>query len=118
MAALKLWYQDFSVKILYYKCGITGDADASSAVYSELFFHVITTNVMFFFHFTSRGFLYCHLSHNILFSNISRYLPNISQYLLNISRLLFNGTSLTFPGLYPVAPRHFPCISLSLSLIS
>ena len=95
---VKVMGQDFSVKILYYKCGVTGDADASSAVSNELFFHIITTNVMFFFHFTPHGFLYCHVSHNLLFSNISQYLLKyLPQFFSHISRMLFNDTSPTFP---------------------
>ena len=125
---VKVMGQDFSVKILYYKCGVTGDADASSAVSNELFFHIITTNVMFFFHFTSRGFLYCHLSHNILFSNISQYLLNICPISPNICSISpayysmappwpFPDFTLWLPVTFPAFPYHFPSSPSHFSLI-
>ena len=119
--------QDFSVKILYYKCGVTGDADASSAVSNELFFHVITTNVMFFFHFTPHGFLYCHVSHNLLFSNISQYLlKHLPLFFSHISRMCYSmappwpfpDLTLRLPVTFLAFPHHFPHHSSSIFLHS
>ena len=84
-----------------------------------------TTNVMFFFHFTPHGFLYCHVSHNLLFSNISQYLltylpiffSHVFQYSFHISHACviqwhLPDLSLTLPcgspSLFPSFPHQFP----------
>ncbi len=68
-----------------------------------------TTNVMFFFHFTPHGFLYCHVSHNLLFSNISQYLLTcLLIFFSHISRMCY---SMAPPGPFPDLTLRFPALS-------